>query len=100
MIFGPIFAAAALMLVVFLSPLWSGLNYVNPTVQRNAASSLSPQVLKGQLIKQRALENHYVPFFLDRQSGRGSIRFIHLCWQISIKDPTAHFLSVPGGVNH
>ncbi|GEP72886.1 DltD protein [Lentilactobacillus rapi DSM 19907 = JCM 15042] len=70
MIFGPIFAAAALMLVVFLSPLWSGLNYVNPTVQRNAASSLSPQVLKGQLIKQRALENHYVPFFGSSEWSR------------------------------
>lgn len=70
MIFGPILTAAVLMLVVFLSPLWSRLSYVSPKVQRNAASSLSPLVLKGQLIKQRALENNYVPFFGSSEWSR------------------------------
>ena len=70
MIFGPIFAAALLMLAVFLSPLWSSLNYVNPKVVNNAASSLSPQVLKGQLIKRNALEHGYVPFFGSSEWSR------------------------------
>ncbi|MDS1016576.1 D-alanyl-lipoteichoic acid biosynthesis protein DltD [Lentilactobacillus buchneri] len=70
MIFGPIFAAALLMLAVFLSPLWSGFSYVNPTVVDNAAASLSPQVLKGQLIKRNALEHGYVPFFGSSEWSR------------------------------
>lgn len=70
LIFGPILTAAALMLVVFLSPLWSRFNYVSPKVQRNAAASLSPLVLKGQLIKRDALENHYVPFFGSSEWSR------------------------------
>lgn len=70
MIFGPIFAAALLMLALFLSPLWSGFSHVNPKVDQNAASSLSPQVLKGQLIKSNALENGYVPFFGSSEWSR------------------------------
>lgn len=70
MIFGPIFAAALLMLAVFLSPLWSGFNYVKPEVVDNAAASLSPQVLKGQLIKQNAFEHSYVPFFGSSEWSR------------------------------
>lgn len=70
MIFGPIFAAALLMLAVFLSPLWSGFDYVKPKVEENAAASLSPQVLKGQLIKRNALENGYIPFFGSSEWSR------------------------------
>ncbi|MCH4163973.1 MAG: D-alanyl-lipoteichoic acid biosynthesis protein DltD [Lentilactobacillus diolivorans] len=69
-IFGPILFAAVLMFAVFLSPFWIKFNYVNPRVQRNAAASLSPLVLKGQLIKRSALENHYVPFFGSSEWSR------------------------------
>ncbi|EEI20499.1 D-alanyl-lipoteichoic acid biosynthesis protein DltD [Lentilactobacillus hilgardii] len=69
-IFGPILFAALLMFAVFLSPTWIKFSYVSPKVQRNAAASLSPLILKGQLIKRSALENNYVPFFGSSEWSR------------------------------
>lgn len=69
-IFGPIFAAALLMLVVFLSPLWARFNDVSSEVQNNAASSLSPLVLKGGLVKRVAMDDHYVGFFGSSEWSR------------------------------
>lgn len=69
-IFGPVLCAALLMVVVFLSPIWIKFSYVSPTAQKNAAASLSPLVLKGQLLKRRALANKYVPFFGSSEWSR------------------------------
>ncbi len=69
-IFGPIILAAVMMLAVLLAPFWAHKYTASPQTQQNAATSLSPVVLKGQLLKQSALKNKYVPFFGSSEWSR------------------------------
>lgn len=94
-IFGPVLCAALLMVVVFLSPIWIKFSYVSPTAQKNAAASLSPLVLKGQLLKRRAWPTNMYRFSV-RPSGRDLIRFIHQYWPPSIIDHTGRFYLARG----
>ncbi|MFD1422025.1 D-alanyl-lipoteichoic acid biosynthesis protein DltD [Lactiplantibacillus songbeiensis] len=69
-IFGPILVAAILLLAVLLSPFSFGLNHVSKTTEETAAVSLSPNVLKGRLVKRQALSDNYVPFFGSSEWSR------------------------------
>jgi len=69
-IFGPIILAAILLLAVLLSPFSFGLNHVSKTTEKKAAVSLSPNVLKGRLVKRQALDDGYVPFFGSSEWSR------------------------------
>ncbi|AVK63135.1 D-alanyl-lipoteichoic acid biosynthesis protein DltD [Lactobacillus sp. CBA3606] len=69
-IFGPIILAAILLLAVLLSPFSFGLNHVSKTTEKKAAVSLSPNILKGRLVKRQALDDGYVPFFGSSEWSR------------------------------
>ncbi|GEP25201.1 D-alanyl-lipoteichoic acid biosynthesis protein DltD [Lentilactobacillus diolivorans] len=68
--FGPMLLATLLIIVLFSAPFWLKTTYISPKVQRNAATSISPQIFKGQVIKQDVLDHHYVPFFGSSEWSR------------------------------
>lgn len=69
-IFGPIILAALLVLAVFVSPVTFGFKHVSAGEERQAAVSLSPNVLKGKRLKAAALGENYVPFFGSSEWSR------------------------------
>ncbi|GEP19932.1 D-alanyl-lipoteichoic acid biosynthesis protein DltD [Pediococcus argentinicus] len=69
MIFGPLVVAAIVLLGLLFSPF--KINRINKTTERQAATSLSPNVLKGEAIKKAALSHkEYVPFFGSSEFSR------------------------------
>jgi len=69
-IFGPLILAAILVLAVLVSPVTFGFKHVSASEERQAAVSLSPNVLKGKRIKEAALKDKYVPFFGSSEWSR------------------------------
>ncbi|HIW72225.1 MAG TPA: D-alanyl-lipoteichoic acid biosynthesis protein DltD [Candidatus Levilactobacillus faecigallinarum] len=69
-IFGPLILAAVLVLAVLVSPVTFGFKHVSADEERQAAVSLSPNVLKGKRIKEAALKDDYVPFFGSSEWSR------------------------------
>ena len=69
-IFGPLILAAILVLAVLVSPVTFGFKKVSAGEERQAAVSLSPNVLKGKRIKEAALKQNYVPFFGSSEWSR------------------------------
>lgn len=69
-IFGPLILAAILVLAVLVSPVTFGFKHVSAGEERQAAVSLSPNVLKGKRIKEAALKENYVPFFGSSEWSR------------------------------
>lgn len=69
-IFGPLILAAILVVAVLVSPVTFGFKHVSASEERQAAVSLSPNVLKGKRIKQAALKSDYVPFFGSSEWSR------------------------------
>lgn len=68
-VFGPLFCAAILLLIFLLTP-WK-IDLTSPKVLDDAASSMSPNVLKGETIKNTALaEKKYVAFFGSSELSR------------------------------
>ncbi|AKP65655.1 D-alanyl transfer protein [Levilactobacillus koreensis JCM 16448] len=69
-IFGPLILAAILVFAVLAMPVKLGLSKVSASRERQAAVSLSPNVLKGKRIKEAALKGKYVPFFGSSEWSR------------------------------
>ena len=68
-IFGPLVIAAVVLIGLLFSPF--KINQTNSTVLKQAATSLSPNVLKGDELKKDALsEKYYVPFFGSSEFSR------------------------------
>ncbi len=59
-IFGPLILAAILVFAVLAMPMKLGFSHVSAERERQAAVSLSPNVLRGKHIKQEALKDGYV----------------------------------------
>lgn len=71
LIFGPVVLAGVLLLAILFSPF--KLSHINSKTERQAAVSLSPNVLKGQVIKESALSHKkFVPFFGSSEFSRFS----------------------------
>ena len=69
MIFGPVLAAALILIGLLFSPF--KINKINSAVEQKAATALSPDTLKGDAVKRAALENgNYVPFFGSSELSR------------------------------
>ncbi|AMV62399.1 Poly(glycerophosphate chain) D-alanine transfer protein DltD [Pediococcus damnosus] len=69
LIFGPVLLAGLLLLAILFSPF--KLSHINSKTERQAATSLSPNVLKGQVIKESALSHkNFVPFFGSSEFSR------------------------------
>lgn len=69
MIFGPIAVAALVLAALLFSPF--KIDGISSKTERQAATSLSPNVFKGQEIKQRSLSSgYYVPFFGSSELSR------------------------------
>ncbi|WP_143463127.1 D-alanyl-lipoteichoic acid biosynthesis protein DltD [Levilactobacillus enshiensis] len=69
-IFGPLILAAILVFAVLAMPVKLGLSKVSANRERQAAVSLSPNVMKGKYIKDAALKGKYVPFFGSSEWSR------------------------------
>ncbi|NLR08618.1 MULTISPECIES: D-alanyl-lipoteichoic acid biosynthesis protein DltD [Lactobacillaceae] len=69
-IFGPLILAAILVFAVLASPVTFGFKHISAARERQAAVSLSPNVLRGKHIKEAALSNGYVPFFGSSEWSR------------------------------
>ncbi|WP_203642311.1 D-alanyl-lipoteichoic acid biosynthesis protein DltD [Levilactobacillus andaensis] len=69
-IFGPLILAAILVFAVLAMPVKLGLSKVSANRERQAAVSLSPNVMKGKYIKEAALKGKYVPFFGSSEWSR------------------------------
>lgn len=69
-IFGPLILAAILVFAVLAMPMKLGFSHVSAERERQAAVSLSPNVLRGKHIKQEALKDGYVPFFGSSEWSR------------------------------
>ncbi|WP_412990034.1 D-alanyl-lipoteichoic acid biosynthesis protein DltD [Pediococcus siamensis] len=68
-IFGPVIFAALLLMALLFSPF--KLNHITSKTESKAAIGLSPNVLKGQVIKASALAHQeYVPFFGSSEFSR------------------------------
>ncbi len=68
-IFGPILFAAILLVVLLFSPF--KLSHITAKTESKAATALSPNVLKGQVIKEAALNHqNFVPFFGSSEFSR------------------------------
>lgn len=69
-IFGPLILAAILVFAVLAMPVNVGFSHVSATKEKQAAVSLSPNVLRGKHIKEAALKDGYVPFFGSSEWSR------------------------------
>ncbi|WP_125579868.1 D-alanyl-lipoteichoic acid biosynthesis protein DltD [Levilactobacillus cerevisiae] len=69
-IFGPLILAAILVFAVLAMPVTLGFSHVSAARERQAAVSLSPNVLRGKNMKVQALKNGYVPFFGSSEWSR------------------------------
>lgn len=69
MIFGPLLVAAVVLIGLLFSPF--KINRISPTIEKQAATSLSPNILKGDAVKRAALSDpYYVPFFGSSEFSR------------------------------
>jgi len=69
LIFGPVLLAALLLIALLFSPF--KLNHMSTKTKDKAAVALSPNVLKGQIIKESALSHkQFVPFFGSSEFSR------------------------------
>lgn len=69
MIFGPLVVAAVVLIGLLFSPF--KINRINSTIEKQAATSLSPNILKGDSVKKAALsKKYYVPFFGSSEFSR------------------------------
>lgn len=69
MIFGPIVCALVIIGAVFLAPFFT--STTSPTVWQNASSSMAANVLRGNSIKNAAIDSgEYVPFFGSSELSR------------------------------
>ncbi|MBU7554301.1 D-alanyl-lipoteichoic acid biosynthesis protein DltD [Pediococcus ethanolidurans] len=69
LIFGPVVFAALLLFALLFSPF--KLNHITAKTENKAALALSPNVLKGQVIKESALSHEkFVPFFGSSEFSR------------------------------
>lgn len=69
MIFGPLVVAAVVLIGLLFSPF--KINRINSTIEKQAATSLSPNILKGDAVKRAALsKDYYVPFFGSSEFSR------------------------------
>ncbi|MFT8466472.1 MAG: D-alanyl-lipoteichoic acid biosynthesis protein DltD [Liquorilactobacillus satsumensis] len=62
-IFGPVILAGVIVFLLLISPYHFGFGHTTPEIQKRAAVSLAPRVLKEKQIKSQALSHNYVPFF-------------------------------------
>lgn len=69
-IFGPLILAAILVFAVLAMPVTFGFSHVSAARERQAAVSLSPNVLRGKHMKEQALKDGYVPFFGSSEWSR------------------------------
>ncbi|MGX6428395.1 D-alanyl-lipoteichoic acid biosynthesis protein DltD [Levilactobacillus yonginensis] len=69
-IFGPLILAAVLVFAVLAMPVKLGFSHVSKSHERQAAVSLSPNVLRGKHIKEEALKDGFVPFFGSSEWSR------------------------------
>ncbi|WP_203637358.1 D-alanyl-lipoteichoic acid biosynthesis protein DltD [Levilactobacillus wangkuiensis] len=69
-IFGPLILAAILVFAVLAMPVTWGFSHVSAARERQAAVSLSPNVLRGKHMKEQALKDGYVPFFGSSEWSR------------------------------
>lgn len=68
-IFGPVILAAVLIVVLFFSPV--KINQHDPALLKEAASSMSGNILRGDDVKKQALStDQYVPFFGSSELSR------------------------------
>ena len=67
-IFGPIILAAVLLTLLLISPF--NFSKINDKTVEVAALSQSKNVFKGTVVKQKALEENYVPFFGSSELSR------------------------------
>lgn len=68
-IFGPVILAAVLIVVLFFSPV--KINQHDPALLKEAASSMSGNILRGDDVKKEALStDQYVPFFGSSELSR------------------------------
>lgn len=69
MIFGPLLVASVVLIGLLFSPF--KINRISPTIEKQAATSLSPNILKGDAVKRAALSDpYYVPFFGSSEFSR------------------------------
>jgi D-alanine transfer protein len=69
MIFGPLLVAAVVLIGLLFSPF--KISRINSTIENQAATSLSPNILKGDAVKKAALkDNYFVPFFGSSEFSR------------------------------
>ncbi|WP_125546996.1 D-alanyl-lipoteichoic acid biosynthesis protein DltD [Levilactobacillus lindianensis] len=69
-IFGPLILAAILVFAVLVSPVTFGFKHMSAAKERQAAVSLSPNILRGKHVKEAALGDGYVPFFGSSEWSR------------------------------